>query len=100
MTADGFARSSGRTLDDTSAGTIALAGKSVRRLGFGAMRVSAARNAEGRRDRAEAVKLYRRVYERGVNFIDVCSSGPRPGSDPASLRRGRDPSRRSVVLST
>jgi pyridoxine 4-dehydrogenase len=73
VTTDGFPRSPGGRLDDTSAGTIALAGKSVRRLGFGAMRVSAARNAEGRRDRAEAVKLYRRVYERGVNFIDVAN---------------------------
>src|SRR5947208_13167013 len=62
-----------RKLDDGTAGTVTLAGKSVRRLGFGAMRVSAARNAEGKRDRAEAARLYRRVYERGVNFIDVAN---------------------------
>jgi aryl-alcohol dehydrogenase-like predicted oxidoreductase len=62
-----------RSLDDKTAGTIELAGKPVRRLGFGAMRVSAARNADGQRDRAEAVKLYRRVYDRGVNFIDVAN---------------------------
>ena len=62
-----------RVLDDAAAGTVELAGKRVRRLGFGAMRVSAARNAEGRRDRAEAVKLYRRAYERGVNFVDVAN---------------------------
>jgi aryl-alcohol dehydrogenase-like predicted oxidoreductase len=62
-----------RRLDDQAAGTIELAGRSVRRLGFGAMRVSAARNADGKRDRAEAVRLYRRVYERGVNFIDVAN---------------------------
>ena len=60
-------------LDDAAVGTVALAGKTVRRIGFGAMRVSAARNSEGRRDRGEAVKLYRRAYERGVNFIDVAN---------------------------
>jgi aryl-alcohol dehydrogenase-like predicted oxidoreductase len=37
------------------------------------MRVSAARNGEGRRDRDEAVRLCRRVYDRGVNFIDVAN---------------------------
>lgn len=62
-----------RTLDDATVGTVDLAGKTVRRMGFGAMRVSAARNAEGKRDRTEAVRLYRRVYERGVNFIDVAN---------------------------
>jgi pyridoxine 4-dehydrogenase len=62
-----------RALDDQAVSTIDLAGKPVRRLGFGAMRVSGARNSEGKRDRAEAVRLYRRVYERGVNFIDVAN---------------------------
>jgi aryl-alcohol dehydrogenase-like predicted oxidoreductase len=37
------------------------------------MRVSAARNPEGQRDRAEAARLYQRVYERGVNFVDVAN---------------------------
>jgi len=54
-------------------GTITLAGKVVHRLGFGAMRVSAARNAEGRRDRSEAAQIYRRVVELGVDFIDVAN---------------------------
>src|SRR5581483_9114022 len=48
-------------------------GKRIRRLGFGAMRVSAARNAAGARDREEARRLYRTVYELGVNFIDVAN---------------------------
>jgi hypothetical protein len=50
-----------KILDDACVGTIELGGKQVRRLGFGAMRVSAARNEEGKRDRAVAVELYRRV---------------------------------------
>jgi pyridoxine 4-dehydrogenase len=62
-----------RILDDDATGTIGIGGATVRRLGFGAMRVSGARNAEGVRDREEAVRLYRRVYERGVTFIDVAN---------------------------
>jgi len=34
-------------LDDTTVGTVDIAGSTVRRLGFGAMRISGARNAEG-----------------------------------------------------
>jgi aryl-alcohol dehydrogenase-like predicted oxidoreductase len=62
-----------RALTDDRVGTLALGGKEVRRLGFGAMRVAGARNVEGTRDRDEAVALCRRVYERGVNFIDVAN---------------------------
>jgi pyridoxine 4-dehydrogenase len=62
-----------RTLEDATVGTVDLAGKTVRRMAFGAMRVSGARNAEGKRDRTEAARLYRRVYDRGVNFIDVAN---------------------------
>lgn len=62
-----------RTLDDTTTGTFRLAGHTVRRLGFGAMRISGVRNTEGVRDRAEAVALTRRVYERGVNLIDTAN---------------------------
>ena len=62
-----------RRLEDATVGKIDLAGRKVRRLGFGAMRVSGARNAEGVRDREEAIRLYRRVYERGTNFIDVAN---------------------------
>ena len=63
----------GRTLDDTTAGVIRLGDLTVRRLGFGAMRISSARNAERQVDRGEAVKLCRRVVERGVNFIDIAN---------------------------
>jgi pyridoxine 4-dehydrogenase len=60
-------------LDDSAAGTVAIGGLRVRRLGYGAMRVSGARNAAGARDRAEAIKIYRRAYERGINFIDTAN---------------------------
>ena len=64
---------SARKLDDGAVGTLALGDLSVRRLGFGAMRISSARNPEGQLDRAEAIALCRRVVERGVNFIDAAN---------------------------
>ena len=62
-----------RTLDDATVGTVDIAGWTVRRLGFGAMRISGARNAEGDRDREVARALVRRVVERGVNLIDTAN---------------------------
>ena len=61
------------TLDDTTVGTVDIAGWTVRRLGFGAMRISGARNAGGGRDRAMARALVRRVVDRGVNLIDTAN---------------------------
>jgi pyridoxine 4-dehydrogenase len=61
-------------LNDETSGTFTIGGElSVRRLGFGAMRISGARNAEGVRDRTEAVALVRRVVDRGVNFLDTAN---------------------------
>ena len=62
-----------RRLDDSTTGTFTIDDKSVRRLAFGAMRVSGARNAEGVRDRDEARRLYKAVYDRGINFIDTAN---------------------------
>ena len=61
------------TLDDTTVGTVDIADWTVRRLGFGAMRISGARSAEGGRDREVARALVRRVVERGVNLIDTAN---------------------------
>lgn len=61
-------------LQDATAGTIGLGDDlRVRRLGLGAMRISGARNADGTRDRDAAIKLYRRAFERGVNFFDLAN---------------------------
>ena len=61
-------------LEDHTVGTVLIGGDlSVRRVGFGAMRASGARNSAGERDAAEAIRLYRRVYERGVNFFDLAN---------------------------
>jgi pyridoxine 4-dehydrogenase len=63
-----------RVLDDDTVGTVTIGGDLVvRRLGFGAMRISGARNAEGVRDRDEARRICREVVDRGVNFIDTAN---------------------------
>jgi pyridoxine 4-dehydrogenase len=51
--------------------TLKIGDRTVRRLGFGAMRISGARNANGVRDREEARALVRAAVEGGVNFIDT-----------------------------
>lgn len=61
------------TLTDDTVGTVTFGDITARRLGFGAMRVSGARNPEGVRDRAEAVTLVRTVHDRGVNFFDTAN---------------------------
>ncbi|MBV9511433.1 MAG: aldo/keto reductase, partial [Caulobacteraceae bacterium] len=63
--------SAGASLDRSAAGEIRIGDLTVNRLGFGAMRIADARGPGGQPDRAEAVRLCRRVVERGVNFIDV-----------------------------
>jgi pyridoxine 4-dehydrogenase len=63
-----------RILDDATTGTATIGGDlTVRRMAFGAMRISGARNPEGVRDREEAVKLVRRAVERGVTLIDTAN---------------------------
>jgi pyridoxine 4-dehydrogenase len=70
---EGEAVTEGRVLENSTVGTIEIGSFTVRRLGFGAMRIAAARNAEGVRDRAEARRLVQRVVDRGINFIDTAN---------------------------
>src|ERR1700712_288676 len=58
-------------LDDRTTATVVVGDRSVRRMGFGAMRISGARNASGVRDRGTAVELVRCVRARGVQFFDT-----------------------------
>jgi len=61
-------------LTDDTVGTFTIGGElRVRRLGFGTMRISGARDFEGVRDRATARQLVRRVVDRGVNFLDTAN---------------------------
>lgn len=65
--------STGTVLDDAAAGTVAVGGRRVRRMGFGAMRISGARDAAGVRDRGLAVELVLGVRDRGVQFFDTAN---------------------------
>jgi pyridoxine 4-dehydrogenase len=67
------------TLTDTSTGTFKLGedGPTVRRLGFGAMRITGEGIWGDPPDREEAKRVLRRAVELGVNLIDTADSyGP------------------------
>jgi len=64
-------------LTDTNTGTLRLGDHSVRRLGFGAMRITGAGVWGEPEDRDEALAVLRRAVELGVNLIDTADSyGP------------------------
>ncbi|MGI8678179.1 MAG: aldo/keto reductase [Jatrophihabitans sp.] len=64
-------------LENYASGTFEIAGKTVHRLGFGAMRLTGQGIWGEPDDRAECVRVVRRAVELGVNFIDTADSyGP------------------------
>jgi pyridoxine 4-dehydrogenase len=64
-------------ISDESVGTLALGGFEVRRLGFGAMRITDKGVWGEPDDREEAIRVLRRALELGVNLIDTADSyGP------------------------
>jgi aryl-alcohol dehydrogenase-like predicted oxidoreductase len=64
-------------LTDDTVGTIALGDLTVRRLGFGAMRITGKGVWGPPPDRDEAVRVLRRAVELGINLIDTADSyGP------------------------
>jgi pyridoxine 4-dehydrogenase len=65
------------TLTDESAGTITIGERSVRRLGFGAMRITGPGIWGPPADHDQAIAVLRRAVELGVNLIDTADSyGP------------------------
>ncbi|GAA2710084.1 aldo/keto reductase [Actinoplanes palleronii] len=63
-------------------GSIDLGGKSVHRLGFGAMRITGPGVWGPPRDHDEAIRVLRRAVELGVTFIDTADSyGPDVSED-------------------
>jgi aryl-alcohol dehydrogenase-like predicted oxidoreductase len=63
-------------------GTIELGGRSVHRLGFGAMRITGNGIWGPPKDRDEAIRVLRRAVELGVDFIDTADSyGPYVSED-------------------
>ncbi|HLM27489.1 MAG TPA: aldo/keto reductase [Thermoleophilaceae bacterium] len=64
-------------LTDSSPGTFRLGDHTVRRLGFGAMRITGDGVWGEPEDRNESLAVLRRAVERGVNLIDTADSyGP------------------------
>ncbi|MBS1879147.1 MAG: aldo/keto reductase [Actinobacteria bacterium] len=64
-------------LSDGTAGTIDLGDLTVRRLGFGAMRITGEGIWGPPADRGEAIRVLRRAVELGINLIDTADSyGP------------------------
>jgi aryl-alcohol dehydrogenase-like predicted oxidoreductase len=65
------------TLTVAGSGTFEIAGRTVNRLGFGAMRITGPGIWGEPTDRDEALAVLRRAVELGVNFIDTADSyGP------------------------
>jgi len=69
-------------LDDTSAGTLNLGCRRVRRLGFGAMRITGPGIWGPPADHDEAIAVLHRAVELGINLIDTANSyGPEVSED-------------------
>src|SRR5437763_14204678 len=65
------------SLDDTTAGTFTIGDRPVRRLGFGAMRITGPGIWGPPEDHDEAIAVLRRAVELGINLIDMANSyGP------------------------
>jgi pyridoxine 4-dehydrogenase len=65
------------TVTDENVGTITIGDRAVRRLGFGAMRLTGPGILGPPRDHDEAIAVLRRAVELGVNLIDTADSyGP------------------------
>ena len=72
--------------------TVELGGRSVHRLGYGAMRITGDGIWGPPRDHDEAIRVLRRAAELGVDFIDTADSyGPYVSEDliREALREGR-----------
>jgi pyridoxine 4-dehydrogenase len=88
------------TLPAAASGTVSLGGElTVRRLGFGAMRITGEGIWGPPRDNAGAVAVLRRVVELGVNFIDTADSyGPRVSEE--LIAKALAPYPRDLVIAT
>jgi aryl-alcohol dehydrogenase-like predicted oxidoreductase len=65
------------SLDDTSTGTFSIGDRPVRRLGFGAMRITGEGIWGPPKDHDEAIAVLRRAVDLGINLIDTADSyGP------------------------
>lgn len=80
-------------------GTITIAGKEIRRLGFGAMRLTGRGIWGEPPDRDECVRVVRRAVERGIQLIDTADSyGPHVSED--IIREAVHPYPDDVLIAT
>jgi len=80
-------------------GTFDIAGKTVHRLGFGAMRLTGSGIWGEPEDREECVRVVRRAVELGVDFIDTADSyGPYVSEE--ILREALHPYPEHVLIAT
>jgi pyridoxine 4-dehydrogenase len=82
-----------------ASGTVDIAGKTVHRLGFGAMRVVGPGVWGEPADRGQSIKLLRRVVELGIDFIDTASVyGPHVSEN--LIREALHPYPEQVLITT
>ena len=82
-----------------ASGTFSIAGKTVHRLGFGAMRLTGPGIWGDPVDRAECVRVLRRAVELGVDLIDTADSyGPYVSEE--IIREALHPYPEQVVIAT
>ncbi len=86
-------------LPNHTSGTFEIAGKTVHRLGFGAMRLTGKGIWGPPVDRGECVKVVQRAVELGVDFIDTADSyGPYVSEE--ILHEALDPVPEHVLIAT
>ncbi len=82
-----------------ASGTFDIAGKTIHRLGFGAMRLTGKGIWGEPRDRAECVRVVRRAVELGVDLIDTADSyGPEVSEN--IIREALHPYPEQVLVAT
>src|SRR3954453_7802672 len=82
-----------------ASGTFEIAGKTVHRLGYGAMRLTGRGIWGEPDDRAECIRVVRRAVELGVDFIDTADSyGPHVSEE--ILREALHPFPEHVLVAT
>jgi pyridoxine 4-dehydrogenase len=87
------------TVPARASGTFSIAGKTVHRLGFGAMRLTGPGVWGEPADRAECIRVLRRAVELGVDLIDTADSyGPYVSEE--IIREALHPYPEQVVIAT
>ena len=87
------------TVSAHQSGTFAIGGRTVHRLGFGAMRLTGPGIWGEPEDREEAIRVARRAVELGVDFIDTADAyGPETAD--AILREALHPYPADLVIAT